>query len=652
MNLLHTFWNSQKQENPLLNAGGFLAPEIHFMSWAFSCLQLRKFYPNVELHTNQQGKEILIDCLELPYSKVHLSLETEFMENLHPNMWAYSKIHTYSLQKEPFLHVDGDVFIWKPFEEKLLQGDLIAQNIEDFIGVYAHSLETIIKNADYVPNWIPKDSKSYLSYNAGILGGTHLDFYSTYTQIAFEFYEKNKNCFDKLSKIDTNVNTIPEQYLFNVLVQQQNVNVNCYSDKVIKIDSDFLDYVDIASVPKERTYFHVLGQFKQRKEANQFINFLLKKEYPEFWQKIVTLFTEQNCVSPYFKSLLEAENNTSSISLYVEKDENKKYKKLTKQCEILDVNFTGIESIKHDKRLVDLYHSAHHEEEIVNEFPQIQPNKNIKPFPLYEEATNLYLNEKELLSSYILVNENHYLKSYKYDWLNLRRLENPKYKDLTPYLSYVLYHHFPNSSFLNEVVMEGTTLLFFEKLKEKPITVKEFLKYINNIDAKADEKDLLKLLKNWYSSGLIYFSKDKKDFIPQEPCKIFQEHQNNLKNQVATCIKYVLTHYKIENYNQKLISKFEKVEKNISLLEITQTFEKLNFETKGVRGTIESLSQIPLPAVAMVKLRDSLSLYVVITKVTDEHITIFNTELNEEEEYSMDYFPTIWEGILVLMLPK
>jgi hypothetical protein len=58
MNFLHTFWNSQKQENALLNSGGFLAPEIHYMSWAFSCLQLRKFYKNVELHTNQQGKEI------------------------------------------------------------------------------------------------------------------------------------------------------------------------------------------------------------------------------------------------------------------------------------------------------------------------------------------------------------------------------------------------------------------------------------------------------------------------------------------------------------------------------------------------------------------------------------------------------------------
>jgi hypothetical protein len=75
MNFIYTFWNSQKQENPLLNSGGFLAPEIHYMSWAFSCLQLSKFYENVELHTNQQGKEILIDVLELPYSKVHLSLE-------------------------------------------------------------------------------------------------------------------------------------------------------------------------------------------------------------------------------------------------------------------------------------------------------------------------------------------------------------------------------------------------------------------------------------------------------------------------------------------------------------------------------------------------------------------------------------------------
>ena len=92
--IIQTFWTSETQENILKNSSGFICPEIYYMSWAFSCLQLTKFYDEIELHTNQADKKILIDLLDLPYTKVHLSLETEFMNELLSNIWAYCKIHT------------------------------------------------------------------------------------------------------------------------------------------------------------------------------------------------------------------------------------------------------------------------------------------------------------------------------------------------------------------------------------------------------------------------------------------------------------------------------------------------------------------------------------------------------------------------------
>ncbi len=78
------------------------------MSWCLSCLQFLKYYKEVHLYTNEQGRSVLIDQLHLPYTEV-LLVETEIQ--VPAGLWAYYKIHTYSLQRRPFIHVDGDVYI-------------------------------------------------------------------------------------------------------------------------------------------------------------------------------------------------------------------------------------------------------------------------------------------------------------------------------------------------------------------------------------------------------------------------------------------------------------------------------------------------------------------------------------------------------------
>ena len=58
-----------------------------------------------------------------------------------PSLWALAKLHTYGQQSEPFLHADGDVYIWEPFDKEFLESGIFAQNIEydhaaDDYGIY------------------------------------------------------------------------------------------------------------------------------------------------------------------------------------------------------------------------------------------------------------------------------------------------------------------------------------------------------------------------------------------------------------------------------------------------------------------------------------------------------------------------------------
>lgn len=127
-------------KNPLNNNFGWSKPVFHLMSWALSVLQLNKIYNKVNLYGNKQALQLLIDMLKLPYAEVFSTHDN--LTFLNEDLWALPKIYSYSLQEEPFLHVDGDVFIFHEFEHSLLKGELIAQNLEEATEYYSVMLKT------------------------------------------------------------------------------------------------------------------------------------------------------------------------------------------------------------------------------------------------------------------------------------------------------------------------------------------------------------------------------------------------------------------------------------------------------------------------------------------------------------------------------
>ena len=106
MRIVQTFWTAN---NSLLENGfGWSHPQYHLMSWALSCLSLRENYNNVVFYTDSNGYKVFIELLKLPYTDVVVQYDDLPCPDIH---WAYPKIFTYSLQKEPFIHVDGDVLV-------------------------------------------------------------------------------------------------------------------------------------------------------------------------------------------------------------------------------------------------------------------------------------------------------------------------------------------------------------------------------------------------------------------------------------------------------------------------------------------------------------------------------------------------------------
>lgn len=115
MKIVQSFWSKPMLMNDNSDAifrsnGGWTDRIYFYMSWALSCLKFKEIYNEIELVTDINGKHLLYDILELPYTNVVTKLDD--LNDYNHNLWALGKLYAYKLQQEPFIHVDSDVFAW------------------------------------------------------------------------------------------------------------------------------------------------------------------------------------------------------------------------------------------------------------------------------------------------------------------------------------------------------------------------------------------------------------------------------------------------------------------------------------------------------------------------------------------------------------
>lgn len=267
---------------------GWIRPEFNLMSLALSCLQVKKFYPQVTLYSDDVAAKMLIDTLKLPYD--NLICELDVLNKYHPQLWALPKIYTYGKQETPFLHVDGDVFIWKEFDEILLQGQLIAQNEEAATDYYEAIIQSLEKELSYFPPEIISErasKESLHAFNAGIMGGRDVDFFKTFSEKAFQFIERNKNDFSRINVSSFNI--FFEQYLFYCLAKNAGKQVSVLINEVI-FDNRYKDLGNFIDVPHIKKYLHLIGNYKRNRQTCEQLANRLRQDYPEHYYRIIALF--------------------------------------------------------------------------------------------------------------------------------------------------------------------------------------------------------------------------------------------------------------------------------------------------------------------------------------------------------------------------
>lgn len=284
--ICQTLWTGHK--DLLEDSFGWFSPEHHIMAWTYSCLKLREFYSDVRLYTDTHGANILINTLDLPYSTYHVEYDNL---KYNPSLWALPKILTYKKQLAPFIHVDGDVFIFEKFNEKLEKADLVAQNLEVSTDYYKNLFSPIIKKITYAPDFFEDNlfSKYPKSYNAGILGGSDIELLQRYVWEAIKFIDLNHSC-----QSNGNLNMIFEQLMFYSIAKTHNAEAQCYFDKIYNDNGyDSNVFGDFLSIPKVK-YLHLIGALKRNEFIVNQLSRRLFKEYPEYFEKVISLFKQSS----------------------------------------------------------------------------------------------------------------------------------------------------------------------------------------------------------------------------------------------------------------------------------------------------------------------------------------------------------------------
>jgi hypothetical protein len=296
MKIVQTFWTcDSKNLQELKNfRSGWFSKSHHYMGWAYSCLQLRKFYDEVELVTDELGKQLLIDELELPYTSVKVVLD-DALADCPWHFWATSKIISYGYQDKPFIHVDGDIFISKPFEKQIESAQIISQNLESDFECYHIAMKEVKKIDKYVPAEILVDNEinhQIFASNMGIFGGNNIDFIHQFAKEALQF-SKAYYDFSTVKNLEY-FNCVFEQYLLYCMAKKNEIEIEYFFNPTYF----FEDYAPISQFNKKGTnslnYVHLVGYHKRTLSKCNTLSDVLKRDYPFYFHKVNQVIGEKS----------------------------------------------------------------------------------------------------------------------------------------------------------------------------------------------------------------------------------------------------------------------------------------------------------------------------------------------------------------------
>lgn len=495
MKIIQSFWSKPYLQGNTTNIelrgkGGWLHEKVFKQSILLSFFTINKHHGEVHLITDDLGKSILIDELKIPYSSV--SLELNQLHNFDHRLWAIGKLLAYSLQSEPFLHIDNDVFLYKPLPENLFKSDVYVQNLDKNASYYASVHNCARALIDELPPFL----NEYLTNggllneaygcNAGIIGGKNLGVFKTLKKVAFELVNRI-NLSEERNDFGL-INVFLEQSTLYALAHNRKLEIGTLFPEM---NEEFDQVLSFERVP-ECGYIHVVGKAKRNILANERIRILLDIEvssslntYKMIDQKEEKL--SQNDFLRLITGLLCKSGLIDSADRIFE------YLKTG----VLSINWSDIQNDL-AKSLQELWKLLLIEQDFAKEV-------DIRGFYNdHKESVISLMESKDILSIYYELNRNCRVFISSQNWHEVKEIGDINYDSEESFLYITRPSLLPNEKYF-KAFSKGFDLLVYEFSSIKnPITGYDFLEYIcRKYEFDPDESFKMKL-EQFFRNSVVY----------------------------------------------------------------------------------------------------------------------------------------------------
>ena len=265
----------------------------HLFAWVLSVETAKRHYPDTVLVTDQPGSHLLVDRLGLEFSSV--STELDRLNDADPAWWVLGKLWAYSLQREPFVHLDNDVFLWTRLPERLERAAVFAQNPEwfPFAGESWYRPTVFTRAIRTARGWAPEEWWWSVSRHlneavcCGILGGSATAFFAHYASLAIRMIQhpRNRQAWASLgSPIGDNI--LMEQYLLAACLSfHRHHPGSAYHG----LDVDYLFASTEDAFDESRAagagYTHLIGGAKTNPVLLERLAARVERDYPEYYER-------------------------------------------------------------------------------------------------------------------------------------------------------------------------------------------------------------------------------------------------------------------------------------------------------------------------------------------------------------------------------
>lgn len=267
MKVVYSYWETG---DGLKKPGNWLNSRFMLSSIVISVLNSYKHYGRVEMVTDTRSK-LWVEKLGLPFESIKTDLDE--LDRYHKNSWALGKIKAYSIQNEPFMHVDLDVILYEALSDKLVSNELYVQNLEPFTTApynktYLPYIDLLKKHGENLPIGF-YDTKH--AFNLGIYGCNNINFNNLFCDSVFKFINNNEKIFKTRVPLDK-LCVIWEQYFCAVIADKMGLSIGTVIDPYYES-------------PTESGYTHLLINKYNEKVAENF-NEHVKIIYPKYYKSI------------------------------------------------------------------------------------------------------------------------------------------------------------------------------------------------------------------------------------------------------------------------------------------------------------------------------------------------------------------------------